>query len=167
MQPLPNLKAERFAQFCAAGTPVAEAYEKAGYAPNPNNARRLRAKEAVKTRIEALMREASDRALDENTRVIREIGYSKVDAMAEAQSALHLAVSTKNASAAVAAVKLRAQLNNLLVERREVTKPSEFETAEQLEACLIEAVMLTGFTREQAERIVREGTDPRSISKPQ
>jgi len=159
--PLVNLKHERFAEFCAAGMPAAEAYEQAGYTPNPNNARRLRAKPAVKMRIEALMRAASDRALDESARVLREIGYSKADAMVEAQSAFHLALETKNAAAAVSAVKLKAQLNNLLVERREVTQLEDTYNLTKLEERAIEKLMVeNGMTREEAERFVDLITEP-------
>jgi len=106
------------------------------------------------------MREASDRALDENSRVIREIGYSKFDAMAEALSALHLAHATENASAAVAAIKLWAQLNNLLVERREVTKPGDSEDADALFGRLVEGAMLGGPRRGARRRRPFHDCDP-------
>jgi hypothetical protein len=44
-------------------------------------------------------------------------------------------------------------------------KPGDFTAAEP-EKVLIERIMPTGFTREQAERIVREGADPRTVAKP-
>ncbi len=64
MPALPNPRQERFAQEIAKGTGTAEAYELAGFKPNPGNARRLRGEEAVSKRIEALLerREAIDEA---------------------------------------------------------------------------------------------------------
>lgn len=57
MPALGNPKWEIFAQEVANGVPVADAYVKAGFKPNDGNARTLRAKQAVNTRIQAILSE--------------------------------------------------------------------------------------------------------------
>ncbi len=57
MAALANARHERFAQEVANGVGASEAYVIAGFNPNPGNARRLRANEAVVKRIEAILRE--------------------------------------------------------------------------------------------------------------
>lgn len=59
MPALTNPRQERFAQEIAKGTGTGEAYEAAGFRPNPGNARRLRGDEAVAKRIEALLERRS------------------------------------------------------------------------------------------------------------
>jgi phage terminase small subunit len=57
MPVLSNPKWELFAQEVASGTSASEAYVKAGFKPNDGNARTLRAKQAVNTRIQAILNE--------------------------------------------------------------------------------------------------------------
>ena len=54
---LSNPKWELFAQEVAKGSPVSQAYVTAGFKPNDGNARTLRAKQAVSTRIQASLDE--------------------------------------------------------------------------------------------------------------
>ena len=52
--PLKNLKHEAFARALARGLDTSEAFEEAGYRPNPGNARRLKLNEAVQARVAEL-----------------------------------------------------------------------------------------------------------------
>ena len=69
MAALKDARRERFAQEIVKGRSTAEAFEIAGFKPNPGNARRLRVDEAVSKRIEALLdrREAIDEAATKKT----------------------------------------------------------------------------------------------------
>ena len=55
--------------------------------------------------------------------VIEKARYTLVEAMTEAEDARKLAMESKQASAAVSAVQLRAKLNGLLVEDRQNERP--------------------------------------------
>jgi hypothetical protein len=138
-KPLKNPKHEKFAELVASGIPVADAHEKAGFKRNDGNARRLRCVEAVAKRIEALQTAVAERVVKANTAVAIRGAYDRETAMTEAKHAYDLAMSNGQASAAIAAVTLRAKLNNLLIERREVTFPpiKDMPTA-QIKQLLIE-----------------------------
>lgn len=54
-QRLKNEKHEHFARLLSIGTPLGQAYEAAGYAPDAKNARKLAAKPEIEARVNALM----------------------------------------------------------------------------------------------------------------
>lgn len=54
------------------------------------------------------------------------IKYEYETAMKECSEALKLAMNKENPSATVSAIRLRAELRGLLIERKEVGKPGEF-----------------------------------------
>lgn len=129
--PLPNPKQEAFAQNLAIGQPVHEAYINAGYTGNPANARRLRSDEAVWKRVKWLQAEIGKRAIEkaaeENTRHIKAINYDREEAFKEAGLAMGMALAMGQSGAAVAAVKLRAEIAGLTLGE----KPEELDkTAE-------------------------------------
>ena len=61
MAALKNTKHERFAQARVQGKGIAEAFEAAGYSPNPGNAGRLNNNEHVQARIAELMEGAAEK----------------------------------------------------------------------------------------------------------
>jgi hypothetical protein len=58
MPALNDFKHEYFAQLCVEGHPLEDAYQVAGFNPNPGNARRLAKRVAVNARIAELTSEA-------------------------------------------------------------------------------------------------------------
>lgn len=91
----------------------------------------LMANERVRERIDALRKPIIER-IQLNHR------YDMEQAMVEAEEAFNVAKAKGNGGAMVAAVTLRAKLNGLLIERREVTL-NRFEemTPEQLDRFII------------------------------
>ncbi len=70
---LKNARHELFAQNLAKGMSAAEAYEKAGYKPNDQNAARLTRNEEVRTRVAELMAPAVEATEATVERVLKEM----------------------------------------------------------------------------------------------
>jgi phage terminase small subunit len=62
MPVLKNARHEQFAQALAKGKTAAEAYELAGYVPNPKNGDRLKGNEGIKRRVRDILSKAADKA---------------------------------------------------------------------------------------------------------
>jgi phage terminase small subunit len=109
-------KQEAFCQAVVSGMSQADAYRKAYDAGN------MKA-ETIQKRASELMAngEVSGRVKELRAPVIAKLQYGLEDAMTEAEEAFKVAKLKENGGAMVAAVQLRAKLNGLLVERREVT----------------------------------------------
>lgn len=131
--PLSSPKQERFAQEIASGTPLHDAYLKAGYTGNPSNARRLRADDAVWKRIGALQREIGRRVVENTAAAIKALGYDREAAFKEAGTAMGLALALGQGSAAVAAVKLRAEIAGLKLGEPPTELPADQHVAKDLE----------------------------------
>lgn len=121
---------EVFAQCLARGYTQTDAYKEAypksknwKDASVTNKASALAKVAAIQARVQAI-REPAVRAITANS-----AGYGLVEAMDEARQAFELAMSTEQVGAAVAAVQLRAKLNALLIERKEI-KVSKFDDLE-------------------------------------
>src|ERR1700690_2535043 len=126
-KPLSNVKHEQFCQLVAAGMPVEDAYSKVGYVANPANGRKLRIKASVKARLEWLLASAANRTMNAAARSFDRMSYTREDAMRECEVAMELAKETKNSTGYIAAVTLRSKLSALLIERKEVGGPGDFE----------------------------------------
>ena len=126
-KPLSNVKHEQFCQLVAAGMPVEDAFRKVGYNSNPANARRLRFKDSVKGRLEWLLASAANRTMNAAARSFDRVTYTREDAMRECETAMKIAEETKNSTGYIAAVTLRSKLSALLIERKEVGGPGDFE----------------------------------------
>lgn len=108
-------KQETFCLAIVSGMGPSEAYKKAYNAGNMKpatisvKASELLANGSITVRIEQL-----------RAPVIKKMQYGLEEAMLEAQEAYEVSKETQSGSAMVAAVTLRAKLNALLVERKEV-----------------------------------------------
>jgi len=71
------VKHERFAQELAKGSDAGDAYEAAGFKPNPGNARRLKMNEAIAKRVEALLLEREAHHAQATAIAIEKTGLSK------------------------------------------------------------------------------------------
>lgn len=108
-------KQEAFCQAVVSGLSQADAYRKAYDARNmkpptvQKRASELMANGEVKGRVQALRKP-----------VVTKLQYGLEQAMTEAHDAYEVAKKKENGGAMVAAATLRAKLNGLLVERREL-----------------------------------------------
>ena len=112
-------KQEKFCQAIVSGSTQADSYRMAYDARNmkpetvQNKAYLLMRKDDIRTRIEELRKP-----------VVEKLQYDLEQAMSEAAEAFVVAKGKENGGAMVAAVQLRAKLNGLLIERREVRNGS-------------------------------------------
>lgn len=108
-------KQEAFCQAIVAGMSQADAYRKAYDAENMKPA-------TVQSKASILMADGKVRARVEELRqpVIQKVRYGLEQAMLEAEEAFQVAKNKENGGAMVAAATLRAKLNGLLVEKKEV-----------------------------------------------
>ena len=134
-------KQEAFARAVAGGASATDAYIQA-YRVSADRSRTAIAKDAHEVsqnpRVQSRIDEMRSQLVD---RVAEGLTYELEQAMAETARALALAVSKENPTAMVAAIKLRAQLNGLLVaerknERTPVQGLGHDEAAAALEALL-------------------------------
>ena len=123
MPALQNPKHERFAQELAKGKSQVEAYELAGYKPNDGHACRLAGNGRILARIDELLERSAKKV---------EI---TIDWLRDQLLGDHaLARELGQTSAAVSATNSIGKLYGLIVERKEVGRPGEFESmnADQL-----------------------------------
>jgi len=109
-------KMEKFAQAIVSGLSQADAYRAAYNAGAMKPA-------TVQNKAHILMRNGEVRARVVALRapVIAKVQYGLLEAMNEAQEAFAVSKARDNGAAMVAAVMLRARLNGLLVDRKEIT----------------------------------------------
>ena len=129
--------------FCIAlhaGMTKADAYREAypksrlwKAASASNKASNLANKPHIQARL-AAMREPVMRAIQANS-----AGYGLLQAMDEAQRAMALAESSGQAGAMVAAIQLRAKLNGLITDKKEVTVTEMGGMTPSEKAALLEA----------------------------
>jgi phage terminase small subunit len=123
-------KQEAFCQAIVAGASQADAYRKAYSAEN------MKA-ETIHEKASRLMADGKVRARVDELRapVVAELRYGLREAMLEADEAFKVAKSKENGGAMVAAATLRAKLNGLLVDKKEIrTGPLDGLDHEQLKA---------------------------------
>jgi phage terminase small subunit len=122
---LTNPRHERFAQEVAKGASIAEAYRAAGYRDDRRHASRLLATNGdVVKRIGELRAQLAEKAVITQESLLREV-----------EEALGWARSKQDTKAAVAAIKLKAQLTGFLVqERRNEREPLRDVPDDVLEA---------------------------------
>lgn len=139
---LKNAKHERFAQELAKGADCAQAYVTAGFRPNPGNARRLRADEAVLKRIEALLSEREAVHAQATAITIEKAGLTKqwiIERLQENVERSMQAIAVKDAKGeptgkykydgAVAnrALELLGKELGMFIDRKEVGGAGDFE----------------------------------------
>jgi hypothetical protein len=112
MEPLPNVRQEKFVQALFAGKSATEAYALAGYKPHQGNSSRLRWYEMVQSRLHELQGEAA-----RSTKVTLESVCRELD------EAISVARNKHQAQAMVSATSMKAKLNGLLTERIEIGAP--------------------------------------------
>lgn len=118
-------KQERFCQAIVSGLSQADAYRMAYDAENmkpetvQNKAYLLMRRDEVRVRIEELRKP-----------VVEKLQYGLEQAMNEAAEAFSVAKEKENGGAMVAAVQLRARLNGLLVDRKEIRTGALLEEAD-------------------------------------
>ena len=105
---------QRFCELIAGGTNQSKAFRIAYHAEN-RTAKDVREKARILCRSERIM----ERIAEIRAPVIEQAQYGLRHAMDEAEEALDLARTTRQPSAMVSAVALRAKLNGLLVEDRQ------------------------------------------------
>lgn len=109
MPALSNHRHERFAQYLAKGMTGDEAYQRAGYKPNRNNASRLRANESIQARVAELQDVGAQRAemtVEEHVRKLEEMRQK--------------ALKSGQLSAAIRAEELQGKVAGHYIERHEV-----------------------------------------------
>lgn len=123
-------KQEAFAQAIVSGMSQADAYRRVYNAGSMKDstihvkACELMANGKVSARVKALRQP-----------VIQELQYDLKQAMIEAADAMEVARTNKQGGAMVAAAQLRAKLNGLLVERKEIrTGPLDGMSLEEMQA---------------------------------
>jgi hypothetical protein len=116
MPPLDNPRWEHFAQELAKGHRAQDAYVAAGYKANPGNATRLKLNEKIFARVKELLDRSAARA---------EVTVASL--LNELEEARKLAAEINQPSAAVAATLGKAKVAGLIVDRKEVGKPGDFE----------------------------------------
>lgn len=143
MPALFNYRQERFAQCLAEGKTADEAYKEAGYTENRGNATRLKANEVIKKRVAELLGDLAVKA---------EVTVESL--VAELDKVLAIAVETRQVSGAVAAIKEKAVLLGLRVEKSERTNKNEPRqlTDEQLDSELAAIRSALGRGRGEAGR---------------
>ena len=120
MAPLQNHRHEVFAQELAQGASQSEAYLAAGYKGDRTAASRLSTNVNIQDRVARLQQEAADRSVLTIERLTNEL-----------EEARKLAISSKNASAAVSATMAKARLNGLLSHQPEPTVPFPSEAPQE------------------------------------
>lgn len=105
---LANPKHEAFAQARAVGKTADESYAEAGYKPHRSNASRMSANDNIVARIKELQSASAERTLVTVESLTQELEAIRV-----------VAVTEKQASAAVSAVMGKAKLHGLLVDKLE------------------------------------------------
>ena len=120
MTPLQNHRHEAFAQGLAKGASQSEAYLAAGYKGNRTAASRLSTNVNVQDRVVNLQQEAAGQSVLTIERLTKEL-----------EEARKLAISSKNASAAVSATMAKARLNGLLSQQPEPTVPFQSEAPQE------------------------------------
>jgi len=116
MAALRNPRWEHFAQELAKGKPASEAYVLAGYKANDGNCIRLKGTERVVARVQQLLSRSAART-----------GVTVESLLDELEEARKQAVEINQPSAAVSAIVAKGKLAGLVVDRKEVGKPGEFE----------------------------------------
>jgi len=119
MPALENARHERFAQELAKGKTADEAYQLAGYAENRGNAIRLKANERVMKRVEDIQERVATRTVVTVASITEDLLRiaAKAEAL-ESPAALNVARNAKMDA---------AKLNGLVIDRKEVGAPGEFD----------------------------------------
>ncbi len=119
MPVLSNAKQEKFAQELAKGTSATEAYVIAGYKDNDGNAATLKGKQRIADRVAEILGKASKRAELTVASVIESL--LRIASTAEALG------EASGLSVARAAVMDAAKVGGLIIDRKEVGLPGEFD----------------------------------------
>ena len=109
-----------FARELTKGAAQSEAYRAAGYKGDRTAASRLSTNVNIQDRVARLQQEAADRSVLTIERLTNEL-----------EEARKLAISSKNASAAVSATMAKARLNGLLVLSSELPVPPPSEAPQE------------------------------------
>lgn len=126
MPVLKNARHERFAQACAAGKTMDEAYKAAGFKPHNSNPHRLRHKKAVAARIAELQAEAAAHVKLTVDDIVKQLAEDR-----------QLARMNDQAGAAVQATMGQAKVLGLIVDKQvQVTKAIKDMNKDELKAFL-------------------------------
>ena len=71
--------------------------------------------------------------------VVERLVYTKEVAMAELDRAMQLAYAAGSAAPVVTAIRLKCELNRLIVKQEEIGKPGEFDSLSDDETCVLAA----------------------------
>lgn len=123
---------EEFAQHIASGMSQSEAYRKAYPTCLKWPDKVVWSKASVMARHESVVARIAEIRQPAVVRVQDAIVYTAQVAMEEAREALELAKKTLQPGSMVAAVQLRAKLNGLLIDRKEMGNPGEFQALDAL-----------------------------------
>jgi hypothetical protein len=121
MPPLENPRWENFAQELATGKSASEAFVLAGYKANDGNCIRLKGNERVSARVKELVERTAANAAARAQVTVESI-------LNELEDARKQAAEINQPSAAVSAIVAKAKVAGLIVDRKEVGKPGEFES---------------------------------------
>lgn len=116
MPVLTNPRHEVFAQELAKGKTATEAYVLAGYKANDGNAATLKGNQSISSRVAELQERGAKR-----------VEVTVESLIAEAEEARQLALSNKQAAAAVAATREKGVLSGRRIERSEHGRPGDFD----------------------------------------
>jgi hypothetical protein len=117
MPALTNPRHEKFAQELAVAKSATEAYQQAGYKSNYGNSIRLKRNERVVTRVSELQSRGATHA---------EVTIGSL--VAELEDARQLAITQKQASAAVAAIMGKAKITGLITDKSEINSKVELSS---------------------------------------
>lgn len=130
MTPLRNARHELFAQGIASGKPIEDAYQAAGFSRDRRNAERLRERDDVSRRIDAILTNRDAAITKKTTRAVERVGISKewvIEKLREnALNSLAIGTPTYNPTAANKALELLGKEIGMFIARSEVGKPGDF-----------------------------------------
>lgn len=155
MPALENPRQEKFARQLVKGKPPYRAYVDAGYRKHESNPYRLSENERVKARITELQERQAMKAVVTADTILQELDEARAHALQLGQT-----------SAAVAASMGKAKIRGLIVDRREVGAPGEFEAmdADALRKWIADAIagQLVDVTPSDTGNVPEAGTEPDS-----
>ena len=143
MPALSNPKHEWFAQGLAKGKSADQAYQDAGYRPDRGHASRLASNGIIQNRVAELLGRVAEKA-----------AVTIESLVAELDQVLALAIETKQLSGAVSAIKEKAVLLGLRVEKSERTNKNDVRqlTDDELSAELASIRSTLGRGRDEKGR---------------
>jgi hypothetical protein len=123
-----------------------EAHEFAGYQPHRGNASSLAQEQSILERVAEIRAEAEERQRKATEKAVAKLAVTVESLLREAEAARVLAMTAKQPSAAIAAIKEKGVLAGLRVEKAERKNPYAALSDEELDRQLAEAMKVAGIT---------------------